>query len=233
MLSVAAGSGPDLDRFFDEFEAALVAPGQWSPVALMRAAAGLLEAVGRPVVIAEVHEWPHDLQRRLPFRRPREWTGERLVLPARPVERAYQRLLSSNGEWGVIVRTSRPGPSKGQPLGRRQHPALQWTAGERYDYMGVWGPWGIPDMTVLTRLGTAVVADAVDLTGGATGPLVRRHKLQVIGTHFAGDVIWPHGDREWSITSNEVHAWLKMHRYINDPKHSQRNSPSITKERSG
>jgi hypothetical protein len=85
---------------------------------------------------------------------------------------------------------------------------------EHYDYIG---PWGIPDINILTRLGSAIIADMVGLEGGATGPAARQHKLSLIGAHFAGDVIWTYGDKEWSLTSNEICAWLTLHRYTFNP----------------
>jgi hypothetical protein len=208
-------TGPDLGPFLDEFEAALVAPGEWWPVGLMRTASELLGAAGREVVVADVDEWPSELQRRVPFRRPREWTGIPLVLQGRSEGKRYRRLIDVNGEWRVTVRSMRRELAKGQPLGRRQHSARHSRAAEQYDYVG---RWGIPDVNVLTRLGSAIIADAVDLGGGATGPAARRHKLSLVGAHFAGDVIWPYGDREWTLSSTDIVAWLKVHRYVTNPR---------------
>ncbi len=88
-------------------------------------------------------------------------------------------------------------------------------AAEKIDYVG---HWGIPDTNVLTRLGSAIIADAVDLYGGVTGPAARRHKLSLIGAHFAGDVIWPYGGREWTLSRNDIFARLTLHRYITNPQ---------------
>jgi hypothetical protein len=211
----APNPGPVLGPFLDEFEAALAAPGEWWPIGLMRTASDLLGAAGREPVVADLIEWPLDLQRRVPFRRPREWTGEPLVLPVRSEGKQYRRLIDGNGEWRVAVRGTRRESSKGQPLGRRQHPARHSMPAEQYDYVS---RWGIPDINVLTRLGSAILADVVDLDGGATGPVARQHKLSLIGAHLAGDVIWPYGDREWTLTSNDIFVWLKLHRYVTNPQ---------------
>jgi hypothetical protein len=205
--------GPDLGPFLDEFEAGLSAPGEWWPIGMMRTASDLLRAAGRPVIVAEFENWPSDLQRRATFRRPRAWTGKPIPLPVRSATgKAYRRFVDDKGEWRITVRSMRPG-SKEQPLGRRQHPARGSMPAEQYDYIG---QWGIPDINVLTRLGSAVIADAVDLDGGATGSDARLHKLSLIGAHFTGDVIWTYGDREWSLTSTEIHAWLTLHRYVTE-----------------
>ena len=137
------------------------------------------------------------------------------MLPVRSEGKQYRRLIDVNGEWRITVRSTRRASSKGQPLGRRQHPARHSMAAEQYDYVG---RWGIPDLNVLTRLGAAVIADVVDLNGGAPGPAARQHKLSLIGAHFAGDVIWPYGDREWTLTSNDIFVWLKLHRYVTSPQ---------------
>jgi hypothetical protein len=50
-----------------------------------------------------------------------------------------------------------------------------------YDYVS---RWGIPDINVFTRLGSAIIADVVDLHGGATGPAARQHNLSLIGAHL-------------------------------------------------
>jgi hypothetical protein len=208
-------TGPVLGPFLDELEAALAAPGEWWPIGLMRTASDLLRAAGREPDVADLIEWPSDLQRRVPFRRPRQWTGKPFVLPVRLEGRQYRRLIDRNGEWRVTVRGKRRETSKGQPLGRRQHPAQHSMAAEHYDYVG---RWGIPDTNVLTRLGSAIIADVVDVDGGAAGPGSRQHKLALIGAHFAGDVIWPYGDREWTLSSNDVVAWLTVHRYVTNPQ---------------